>query len=223
MAYTIIPASGTGAAIVSLNATPPVRSTAGQGGLSQPVALVGSALVPINMPTTNFLPLVRIPTNAIIHRVELALDAAPSTSLTGSLGLCFSSAMDGTSASNQSTYSGASSVPAIVSQSCFMFATAITAFINGYTDVTFKNSAGNSVTDGFYVPSASMQPIWQALTVGGAGGLGKATSGASPSAFTSCATDPGGFFDIVWFETTTGVNTGTAQMTCRATYSMAAQ
>jgi hypothetical protein len=222
MAYTVIPTSGTAAAIVNLGATPPTRATAGQGGLTYDYTVRGTALVPINMPTTNFLPLVRIPTNAIIRNVKLGLDAAPSTSLTGSLGLTFSNVLDGTSVLNLSVYNGASSVPAIVSQSFFMFATAITAFIGGMTDVTFKNAAGNSVTDGFYVPSASLQPVWQALSLGGAGALGAATSGAAPSAFSTCQTDPYGFFDIVWFETTTGVNTGTAQLTCECNYSQLA-
>jgi hypothetical protein len=221
MSYTIIPASGTNAAIVSLNARPPVRTTAGQGGLTVPYTQHGSVLVPINMPTTNFLPLVRIPSQAIIQKVELALDAAPSTSLTGSLGLVFSSANDGTPSSLRSTYNTTSSVASIVSQSCFLYATDIVGYVAGFTDVTFKNAAGNSVADGFYVPSAANKPIWQALSAGGAGTLGIATSGASPGAFTSCATDPGGFFDIAWFETTTGVNTGTCQLSCRVTYAIA--
>ena len=41
------------------------------------------------------------------------------------------------------------------------------------------SGGGGSVTDGFYVPSASQQPLWQALTVGGIGGLGKATGATS--------------------------------------------
>lgn len=222
MAYTVIPTSGASAAIVNLDGTPAVRATAGQGGLSRLFSVEGSALAPINMPTTNFLPLVRIPSNAIIKKVFLGLDAAPSTSLTGSLGLVFSPAMDGTDVSLQSVYNGSSSVPAIVSQSCFLYQTAITTYTAGLVDVTFKNAAGNSVTDGFYVPSAITKPIWQALSAGGAAGLGAATSGASPSAFTSCATDPKAFFDVVWFETTTGVNTSAVQVVCQVEYAIAA-
>lgn len=222
MAYTIIPSGGTGAAIVNLGKTPPVRATAGQGGLTVAYTIKDTVLLPINMPTTNFTPVIRIPTNAIVQSVKIALDAAPSTSLTGSLGLTFSSVLDGTSVPNLSVYNGSSSVPAIVSQSFFMYQTAITTFHDTMTDVTFKNSTGNSVTDGFYVPSASMKPVWQALSAGGAGGLGAASAGSAPSAFATCQTDPGGFFDITWFETTTGVNTGTAQLTVECTYLRAA-
>lgn len=228
MAYTIVPANGTSAAIVSLDATPPVRKTAGQGGLSVSYTVDGYAIAPINMPTTNFLPLVRIPSNAIIKSVELALDVAPSTSLTGSLGLLMSAGFDGTSPPNLSVYALTGAVPQFVSQSCFLYATAITAYVGNYTNVTFSNAGGNSVTDGFYVPSASQQPIWQALTVGGNGGLGKATvdganTGSSPGrAFVTCATEPGGFFDIVWFETTTGVNTSAVALNCKVTYVQAA-
>lgn len=211
MAYTIVPASGTGNQIVKLNATPPVRLT-GLGAREQ--TIIGTATAPINMPTTNFLPLVRFPTNVIVMKVELALDAAPSTSLTGSLGLCFSSAVDGTPAALQSVYALTAAVPAIVSQSFFFYAAAIQTFVSKWTDVTFQNATGNSVTDGFYVPSSAMLPLWQALTTG----PGKATAGAAPGAFTSCANEPGGFFDLVWFETTTGVNTGACLLSAKVTY-----
>jgi hypothetical protein len=222
MAYTVIPASGASTAIVNLDATPAVRATAGQGGITRVFTIEGSALAPINMPTTNFLPLVRIPSNAIIKEVLLGLDVAPSTSLTGSLGLTFSPALDGTDVSLQSVYNGASSLPAIVSQSCFLYATAITTYTAGFTDVTFKNAAGNSVTDGFYVPSAINKPIWQALGFGGAGTLGIATSGASPGAFTTCQTDPKAYFDVCFFSTTTGINTSAVWLTCRVKYTIAA-
>src|SRR5574340_584205 len=214
MTYTVVPSGGQGGAILNLGGTPAVRATAGQGGLTGVFTLSGYATVPINMPTTNLLPLVRGPSNPIIKSVKIALDAAPSTSLTGSLGLVFSNANDGTSAIYQSTYATSNAVASIISQSCFLYQTAISTYYGGLTDVTFANAAGNSVTDGFYVPSASLQPIWQALSAGGAAGLGKATSGTGASAFTSCATDPGGFFDVTWFETTTGVNTGTCTLLC---------
>jgi hypothetical protein len=221
MAYTIVPASGRGAAIVNLEKTPAVRATAGQGGASILYVNEGYALAPSNMPTTDFLPIVRIPTSAIVKKVEIACDAAPSTSLTGSVGVTFSDVLDGTSSPNLSTYALTGATPSIVSQSCFLFASAITTYLE-FTDITFANATGNSVTDGFYVPSASGQPLWQALTVGGAGGTGKATSGATPGAFTSCVSDPGGFFDVCWFETTTGVNTSAVYINLRVTYAIAA-
>jgi hypothetical protein len=221
MSYTVVPASGTGNQIVQLDSTPPVRLTAGNGGQVKTFVITGSATAPVNMPTTNFLPIVRIPTNSVVHKVEIALDTAPSTSLTGSIGLTFSDAFnasppgDGTQGQYASTYALTSATPSIVSQSFFFYQAAITSYVGLWTDVTFQNYTGNSVTDGFYVPSASILPLWQALTTG----IGKATSGASPGAFTSCATEPFGFFDVVWFETTTGVNTSAVKISLRVTYS----
>lgn len=224
MAYTIVPANGTANQIVQLDSTPPVRVTAGAtGGTNRLQVVIGTVTVPINMPTTNFLPLVRIPTNSIVKRVTLALDAAPSTSLTGSLGLTFSDAYnasppgDGTPPQYASTYALTGAAPSIVSQSFFLQATAITGYTGKWNDVTFANFANSgAATDGFYLPSAAGLPLWQALVTG----AGAATAGASPGAFTSCTGgDPGGFFDVVWFETTTGVNTGTAKLTCMVEFS----
>lgn len=225
MAYTIVPANGTSSQIVNLDGlgTPagvPVRATAGQaGGAQRCLEIIGYALAPINMPTTDFLPLVRIPTNCVVHSVSLALDATPSTSLTGSLGLTFSDSYnalgmggDGTPAAYASTYALTGAAPSIVSQSFFLYQTAIQTYTAAWKDVTFANFANSgSVTDGFYIPSAAGKPLWQALTTG----AGAATSGASPGAFTTCQVDPGGFFDIVWFETTTGVNTAAVNLSCR--------
>lgn len=223
MAYTVVPASGTASQIVNLDATPPVRATAGQaGGAQRNLVIIGSATAPINMPTTNFLPLVRIPTNAVVRKVSLSLDTTPSTSLTGSLGLTFSDAYnangngDGTPQQYASTYALTNAVPSIVSQSFFMFANAITTYHGFWQDVTFQNNTGNSVTDGFYVPSASGKPLWQALTTG----TGAATSGASPGAFTTCQNDPFGFFDVVFFETTTGVNTSAVVISCMVEFTV---
>jgi len=214
MAYTIVPASGTATALVNLDASPAVRPTAGVNGPVHPFTVVGTATAPINMPTTNFLPILRVPTNAGIEKLEISIDTAPSTSLTGSIGLVFSPANDGTPAAYQSAYALTGAAPSIVSQSFFFYAAAITSYVGLWTDITFQNHLGNSVTDGFYVPSSYGLPLWQALTTG----AGKATSGASPGAFTSCQSDPGGFFDIVYFETTTGVNTSACLVSLRATY-----
>jgi hypothetical protein len=224
MAYTIVPASGTSTPIVNLNATPAVRTTAGQGGLSDPFVITGSALAPINMPTTNFLPILRVPSNAIVHKLEISLDTAPSTSLTGAIGLLFSSANDGTSTANQSTYALTGSVPIFVAQSFFFYNAAITTYTGLWTDITFQNYGGNSVTDGYYVPSASVKPLWQATTTGiGAATVDGANTGSSPGrAFALCQTDPFGFFDITYFETTTGVNTAAVRINLRCTYSNAA-
>jgi hypothetical protein len=237
MAYTIVPNLGIGAALVNLDASPPVRAAKGQGAAGATVSVEGFAVAPINMATTMFLPLVRLPSQAIIKKVEMICDTAPSTSLTGRLQLCFSDASDplgpylgsgvsgvsgggdGTPAVLASHYRLVGSVPSVVSTTPFMAATNIVGYVGAWTDVTYLNYAGSGPpTDGWYVPSASMKPLWQAISAGGIGGLGKATSGASPSAFTSCQTDPQGFFDLCWFETTTGVNTAAVNVGCRVSY-----
>jgi hypothetical protein len=191
---------------------------------------------------------VRIPTNAIVKKVELLFDTYPSTSLTLSVGLTFSNGgagatvgatagtsgvPDGTSVANLSEYSTTAQTSAlsqVVSFSFFAlnFAASTTLPLGGVMDVTFLNglAGGNSVTDGFYVPSASDQPLWQALSVGGIGGLGKATTGAASTtvgnAFTTCQTDPGGFFDVCVASNTVGVNTSAVNVGLRVSYTMAA-
>ncbi len=247
-AYTLVPALGIGSAITKLNANPSVRLSAGQGGAATPIIVDGFAVAPINMPITNFLPIVRVPTNAIVKQVLLLADTFPSTSLTLSVGLTFSNGgagavvggtpnvgfPDGTSASNLSVYSTTAQTAVlsqVVSFSFFAlnFAMSTTLPLGGVMDLTFHNglAGGNSVTDGFYVPSASQQPLWQALSVGGIGGLGKATSGAASStvgsAFTLCQSDPGGFFDICIASNTVGVNTAAVNLGLRVTYVLPAQ
>lgn len=246
-AYTLVPASGIGAGITNLNATPPVRQTSGQGGTATMRVIDGFAVAPINMPITNFLPCVRIPTNAIVKKVELLFDAYPSTSLTLSVGLTFSNGgagalvgaspasgfSDGTTPANLSQYSTTaqtSAISQVVSFSFFAlnFQATTSLPLGGVMDVTFHNgiAGGNSVTDGFYVPSASNKPLWQALSAGGIGGLGKATGATSSTvgnAFTSCQTEPFGFFDICVASNTVGVNTAAVNVGIRCTFVEVAQ
>ena len=246
-AYTLVPALGIGTAITNLNKSPSVRTTAGQGARSVLYIDEGYAVAPINMPITNFLPLVRIPTQAIVKKVELLCDTFPSTSLTLSVGLTFSNGgsgalvgaspqsgfPDGTTNANLSQYSTTaqtSAISQVVSFSFFALNFGVTTSLplNGVGDVTFMNglAGGNSVTDGFYVPSASQQPLWQALSVGGIGGLGKATGATSTTvgnAFTTCQTDPGGFFDVCIASNTVGVNTAAVNIGLRVSYVVAAQ
>jgi len=219
MAYTVN--GGKSSIITNLDATPPVRATAGQGADTRLMMKEGTITPGASAATTNYFPIIRVPTYAIIKRLEVVLDAA-ATTLTGSLGLIFSDANDGTSANYQSS----TNTPSIVSQSFFAYQLAMATFcyvvgtdpsntigISAPVDVTFANSGGNSVTDGYYVPSSSTLPLWQALSTG----PGKATSGTSPSAFVSCATDPGGFFDVTLFITTTG-SAANVKTTCRVWY-----
>lgn len=223
MTYTVVPATGTANQIVQLDATPPVRLSAGASGRLQ--TIVGSGLADINMATTHYLPLIRIPTNAVVHKLEICCDTAPTTSLTGSVGLAFSDGNDGTPNALKSTHKLSGGTCNIFSQSFFFYAAAITAYVGLWTDITFQNYTGNSAADGFYVPSASNLPLWQATqgSLNGVSKLGAATSGAAPGAFTSGVSDPGGFFDICFFSTTTGVNTAAVTVNLRCTYLETAQ
>ena len=216
MTYTVVPATGTSNQIVQLDATPPVRVT----NAGRLVTIVGSGLADVNMATTHYLPLIRIPTNALLVKLELSLDTAPSTSLTGSVGLAFSDGNDGTPNALKSTHKLSAGTCNIFSQSFFLYQTDVTAYVALWKDITFGNYTGNSVADGFYVPSASDLPLWKATqgSLRGVSKLGAATSGAAPGAFTSGVSDPGGFFDICWFATTTGVNTSAVTVNLRATY-----
>ena len=246
-AYTLVPALGIGAGITALNATPSVRKSAGQGGIYSPIVVEGSVVLPVNFPVTNFCPVVRIPTNAIVKQVYLMLDAFPSTTLDLTVGLTMSNGgsgaavggspasgfSDGTPAANLSQYSTTaqtSAISQVVSFSFFALDVAVTTTVPllCQSDITFHNGSagGNSATDGFYVPSAAQQPIWQALSVGGIGGLGKATGATSTTvgnAFTTCQSDPGGFFDICIASKTVGVNTAAVNATIRCTYALPGQ
>jgi len=255
-AYTLVPALGIGPAITQLNATPSVRETAGQYGVATMYMVDGTVQAPINMAITNFLPVVRVPTNAIIKKLELGVDAYPSTSLTLSIGVCFSNGgsgalvgaspasgfSDGTSVGNLSQYSTTAQTSAksqVVSFSFFAYNLGISTTVPllGMMDVTFNNLTGNSATDGYYVPSASVKPLWQAIMTGGltsagvqgtnaAVGVGgttaTSTSATVGNGWTTCLTDPGGFFDICIASNTVGVNTSAVNLTLRAWYTVAA-
>lgn len=246
-AYTLVPASGIGASIVDLNKNPGIRDTSGQGGAAIVHVIDGFAVAPINMPITNFLPILRVPTNAIVKKLELLVDSFPSTSLTLSVGLTFSNGgsgaltgaspasgfSDGTSVANLSQYSTTAQTSAlsqVVSFSFFALNYGVTTSLplSGVADITFHNgvAGGNSVTDGFYVPSASNKPLWSALINGGIGGLGKitatATSATVGNGWTTCLTDPGGFFDICIASNTVGVNTAAVNVGLRCWFVNAA-
>ncbi len=83
-------------------------------------------------------------------------------------------------------------------------------------DVTFQNMAGNSVTDGYYVPSNSTLPLWKAVassTALAAGAFWTYAGSAVPTA------DPGGFFDICLQLSSTGSAANVA-LTCIVDYVM---
>jgi hypothetical protein len=220
--------------ITNLDASPLVRASAGQGAPGRLIRTVGLAVAPINMATSNMLRLVRIPSNCIVLCVRLMLDTAPSTSLTGAVGLWYSdSTTDGTSVINQGNLTA-------ISSAFFLPATVITTWntpsgvatvtsTGAPIDITFAN-AGGAYTDGQYIPSNATKPIWQAVATSLAlqtTPVGAFTNSAIDTHFQTASAgasvyvrsdDPGGYFDICYQETTTGNNTGAINMTAIVDY-----
>lgn len=220
MAQQTAPTSATKSDVIAgLDASPFQRFQAGQGGAGRVVIANAVASIASTQATTVATRLIRLPSNAIIKKVELVIEAGGGTitTLTGALGLLWSdNANDGTPA----TYVG-SLTPA--SSACFASALAMAGF-TAMTDVTYKNVTGNSVTDGFYVPSASEMPIWLALTQGGPSpqtpgawaGFGAVT--LSTNALYQLSADPGGFFDLFFQATTTTSLSAAMNVTTQLTY-----
>lgn len=222
MAQQTAPTSATKSTVITnLDASPQVRASAGQGAPGRLMAAWGTAGITATQATTVATRLVRIPSNAIVKSVQVCIELAggTATTVTGNMGLLFSdnsNNLDGTPQGNQGSLTPFSSA-------CFMYQKALAAVLT-LTDVTFHNAAGNSCTDGFYVPSAAGAPIWQALTQGGpypqtAGtwaGLGATSLSTAPSYQLSA--DPGGFFDVFFQATTTTNISATMQMTCLVEY-----
>ena len=214
--------------ITNLDASPLVRANAGSGSFGRVQRNVGIAALAINAATSTLTRLVRIPSNCIVQSVKLILDTAPSTSLQGALGLWYSdSTGDGTSAVNQGNLTA-------ISSAFFMPSTVITTWntVNVATvttagapvDVTFMNIAG-AYTDGQYIPSQCQNPIWKAVANSLAlqtTPVGAFTNSAIDTHFQTASAgasvyvrsdDPGGYFDICYQETVTGVNTGAVNIT----------
>ena len=152
--------------VTGYDASVPYRPQYGAGG-GRTVVQVGSINPGTTDATTVVYRMVRVPTSAVINKLEVALElnGGTATTFTGNIGLYWSDNFpyDGTNAIKSGTN-------AAVSDSFFTWHYAMAA-VNTFTDATFQNATGNSVTDGFYTPSASFQPLWLALTSGGYQGL----------------------------------------------------
>lgn len=162
------------AAITNMDATPPVRPSAGrEGGATRLVVAIGVVGPTTDADTTGgVLRAVRIPSNACVHSVMVAQQAATTTA-TFDIGLYYSdSTSDGTVAANQGAAADAD-----------CFATNVdTHALVAWTEEAFE--AGTfKVTD-------TVNPIWQLSTVRDGGG-------------NAITTDPGGYFDICFVNTAT--------------------
>lgn len=196
--------------VTILDATSPTtRQSAGRGGAGRVVNMRGSIATTTNDATTIVYRMVRVPSNSFVNSVKLGveLNGATATTLTLNIGLYYSDAAspgDGTSAINIANATA-------ISDSFFAFHyDAHTQVTNSsMTDLTFQNLTGNSVTDGFYVPTASKYQLWDAVQNGGfgrvAGTAGQGYSSGSTAPWTTPANggtilaapgDPGGYVDI---------------------------
>ncbi len=139
MAYTIY-----SSVLSGLDASPQVRPDAGAGAPARLNAQVGTVLVPTATATTSTAAAVRIPSNAMVKSVMLALDAAAAT-FDVDIGLYYSDGQnDGTSVINQGT---------VISATLFA-----SAFVAGSV-VEWQEVAFQAAT---FLPSMTSEPIWKA-------------------------------------------------------------
>lgn len=153
-------------AITNLDATPPVRATAGnEGGLTKLFDVVGIVGPTTSGATTGgVLRAVRIPSNAIVRSVQVAQQAGTTTA-SFDIGLYYSDAVDGTSSLNQA---------AAADDNCFG------SGVDTHALTTWTEEAFGA---GTYKVTDAVNPIWKLSTL---------VDGAS-NALTA---DPGGFFDV---------------------------
>jgi hypothetical protein len=167
--------------------------------------------------TTVFYRMVRVPTNSIITKVALMTDnrlGGTITTFSINVGFWASTPNGNDPAGNVPLWEGLLTTP--ISDSFFAYQyDAHSAPLNVWQDITFQNSAGNSVTDGFNNLLSSAYPLWDAVQNGGFGritiaGYAEQTQGFGYASGTSApwcspansgtvllnAGDPGGFVDI---------------------------
>lgn len=136
-------------AITNLDATPPVRPTAGgEGGSSVLYSIIGIAGPTTDAATTGgVLRMVRLPSNAIVQKVSYCQKAATTTA-NFSFGIYYSDTADGTTPPNV-----AGTATAIMST---LFGSAIdTHAATTWVDTTFANTSG-------FLPTDTVLPLWHA-------------------------------------------------------------
>lgn len=140
-------------AITNLDATPPVRSSGGQG--AGEFLLVNDATVAITSGVTaagaSYYRMVRLPSDAIIKKVEAWLDAA-STTITGDIGIYYSddAPRDGTPAAsnglviNADHFASAVALAAVVTPTDYTFEA--TTFLGADTRLPLWNTAASGLS-----------------------------------------------------------------------------
>lgn len=154
--------------ITNRDATPPVRSTSGKHGAYSPVVQEGSAAIAngVTAAGASYYRLARIPSNAVVKKVEAWLDAA-GTTITGDIGIYYSSqASDETGLSTGLT--------GVINSDHFASAVALAAVVTP-TDYTFEA--------GTYLYADTQKEVWQA-----SGGLTADPGGEVDVVFTLTST-----------------------------------
>lgn len=140
------------AAITNMDASPPVRATAGKDGPGLRVAILGSVLPTTGVTAGSLYQLARVPSNVRNLRVELEVDGTLTT-LTGDVTIYYSDL----AADEVGISSGKSGLVNSLSGAAALFATAYAA--GGQTSgaiVEVTNKSGN------YGPLARQKELWDA-------------------------------------------------------------
>jgi len=172
-------------AITNLDAAPPVRATAGgPGGQYSPVMVDARVAVATAMDNTSTYKFFRIPSTALVKKLEIWVDVA-NTTLAFDVGVVYSdqpldevgisSGKTGTPMTDNDLFAAAYDAHAIVTP----------------TEITFQSAE--------FTGADSDKPIWSVTD-------------------STLTTDPGGFFDITAFSTST--SSGAAVVNMRLTYAM---
>jgi hypothetical protein len=220
--------------ITNLDATPIIRATSGFGAAGALQRAVGTITPTASQATSVLNRLVRIPSNAIVHRVAIICDTAPTT-LTGNIGLWYSdTSTDGTGTANVANLTAISSAffASALAMATFLYLPGTdpsnTIGLSAPVDVTFAAQT-LLFTDANYVPSQAVFPIWQAVAnllalqttpVGAFTQTSQQAHFNTPSAGASVyvrSDDPGGYFDVCLQLTSTGSGAN-VKVTCMVDY-----
>jgi hypothetical protein len=220
--------------ITNLDATPIIRASSGFGAAGALQRAVGTITPTASQATSVLNRLVRVPSNAIIHRVAIITDTA-ATTLTGNIGLWYSDDVrDGTGVANAGNLTAISSAffASALAMATFLYVPGTdpsnTVGLSAPVDVTFA-AQNLAFTDANYVPSQAVYPIWQAvanllaLQTTPVGAFTQTTQQAHFNTASAGASvyvrsdDPGGYFDICMQLTTAG-SSANVKVTCMVDY-----
>jgi hypothetical protein len=158
-------------AITNLNANPAVRTSAGFGGAGVLRSIVGStAALTTGATAGGILRMVRLPSNAMVQAVFWAVTASVTT-FDADVGVYYSNANDGTSATNVAAADTA------IDADRFASAVDMKTIQTGWTQITFEA--------GTFLPAMTLQPLWQAS------GLSSDPGGFLDICFTNTSTTSG--------------------------------